>query len=213
MLSFNIVNKSTLGDHVKPLLLLISVSAYVFAAPLVHTSISSPVNFVLILVILGQTAFVLGEKRKKFLALVLMVWIIAVVSKIANLSILNYTSRFTTNLFFIYVVFRLIGEIMKTKAVSSITILEAINGYLLLGIAYSGFVDFTLLVDPSSFHPQLTSLHDIKYFTFVTFASLGYGDVIPISPIAKSLSLIITISGQFYVGVIVAILVGKYASQ
>lgn len=206
-------NNVLLAPNAKPLFLLASVSAYVFIVPLFNASLTNPLSFILTLTILAQSAFVLGEGRKKFLVTVILVWIIQVASAFANMTILNYVSKFTTNLFFIYMVFRLIGKIMNTKKVSGTTILEAINGYLLMGIAYSGFMGFVVYVNPAAFNPEIVSLNEIKYFTFVTFTTLGYGDILPISQGAKSLSLIISISGQFYVGIIIAILIGKYSSR
>jgi hypothetical protein len=56
-------------------------------------------------------------------------------------------------------------------------------------------------------------LHEYIYYTFVTFTTLGYGDIIPLQPISKSLALLISISGQIYIAIIIAMLVGKYASN
>lgn len=206
-------NNAIQAPNAKPLFLLASVSLYVFIVPLFDASLTNLLSFILILTILAQCAFVLGKRRKKFLITVVLVWSIQVASAFADMTLLNYVSKFTTNLFFIYMVFRLIGQIMKTKEVSGITILEAINGYLLMGIAYSGFVGYVVYLNPAAFNPEIVSLNEIKYFTFVTFATLGYGDISPISQGAKTLSLLITISGQFYVGIIIAILIGKYSSR
>ncbi len=61
--------------------------------------------------------------------------------------------------------------------------------------------------------PAAAHLHEYIYYTFVTFTTLGYGDIVPLVPISKSLSLVISISGQFYIAIIIAMLVGKYASK
>jgi hypothetical protein len=42
---------------------------------------------------------------------------------------------------------------------------------------------------------------------------LGYGDVTPVSAFAKSLTIIIAISGQLYLTILIALLVGKYLSN
>jgi voltage-gated potassium channel len=54
---------------------------------------------------------------------------------------------------------------------------------------------------------------DFLYFGFVTFATLGYGDFVPVKPYAKSLAILISICGLLYVAVIIALLVGKFSSQ
>ena len=53
---------------------------------------------------------------------------------------------------------------------------------------------------------------DYLYYGFVTFSTLGYGDIVPLKPHAKALSLLISVTGQLYLAIIVATLVGKFSS-
>jgi hypothetical protein len=57
------------------------------------------------------------------------------------------------------------------------------------------------------------NLYNSMYFGFVTFATLGYGDLIPVKQYAKSLSILIAVCGQLYVAVIISLLVGNFSSQ
>ncbi len=50
-----------------------------------------------------------------------------------------------------------------------------------------------------------------NYFSFVTVATLGYGDIVPRHPVAQVLVSIETVLGQLYVAVVVAWLVGHVA--
>lgn len=45
------------------------------------------------------------------------------------------------------------------------------------------------------------------YFSFVTLTSIGYGDILPVHPIARSLSNVETIIGQLYPATLLARLV------
>ncbi len=54
-----------------------------------------------------------------------------------NLPVLEFISEFTNFVFFMLIVARFIMQIAKTKEVDSQVIIESINGYLLLGLAYS----------------------------------------------------------------------------
>ena len=65
-------------------------------------------------------------------------------------------------------------------------------------------------IDWSLCDPKLA---DVTYFTFVTMSTLGYGDVLPGIPLTRSLSIFISITGQIYLAVIIAMLVGKYSAQ
>jgi Ion channel len=65
-----------------------------------------------------------------------------------------------------------------------------------------------LYFDPGRFAaPQIIgdrlytrSVGDILYYSFVTLGTVGYGDVTPSSPLARSLSLIEAVIGIMYVG-------------
>ncbi|HKE23604.1 MAG TPA: ion channel [Bryobacteraceae bacterium] len=46
------------------------------------------------------------------------------------------------------------------------------------------------------------------YFSFVTLATLGYGDIVPLTPTARSLAASEAIIGQLYLAVLIARLVG-----
>jgi voltage-gated potassium channel Kch len=61
--------------------------------------------------------------------------------------------------------------------------------------------------------PTLSYVSNYIYFGFVTLTTLGYGDVVPLTPAAKSLAIFTSITGQMYVAIIIAALVSKYLSQ
>ena len=54
--------------------------------------------------------------------------------------------------------------------------------------------------------------YDQLYFSFITMGTVGYGDLLPKTPFAKSFSTLIGVSGQLYMAIVIAMLVGKYAS-
>jgi voltage-gated potassium channel Kch len=54
---------------------------------------------------------------------------------------------------------------------------------------------------------------DMVYFSFVTLATLGYGDIVPLSSLARSIAVTEALIGQFYVAVVVALLIGAYLSS
>ena len=52
------------------------------------------------------------------------------------------------------------------------------------------------------------SLSTAIYYSFVTLATLGYGDIVPRSEVARGVAVLEAIGGQLYVAVLVAKLVG-----
>jgi hypothetical protein len=51
------------------------------------------------------------------------------------------------------------------------------------------------------------------YYTFVTLTTLGYGDVVPLRPLARTLAYLAAIAGQFYIAILVGLLIGKYLRE
>ena len=54
---------------------------------------------------------------------------------------------------------------------------------------------------------------DMTYFSLVTLATVGYGDVLPATHTARMLAMFQAVIGQFYLAVVVALFVGIYSSQ
>ena len=95
-------------------------------------------------------------------------------------------------------------------------------GYLLLGLIFSIFILFIMQSDPGAFSSPPKQAAESEesigtsvpvYFSFVTLATLGYGDIVPLKPYTRSLATLIAVIGQFYIAIIVALLVGKFSAQ
>lgn len=146
------------------------------------------------------------------LGLTLLLW----VSYLGDWDNLKVLIRCLQILFFLFMVISLVREISGTATVSLRIIIDAIIAYLLLGFAFSLLVTVIAQLMPNAYHiAQSADFDPIReniYYTFVTFTTTGYGDITPVAPIAKSLAILISISGQLYIAIIMALLVGKFAS-
>lgn len=136
-----------------------------------------------------------------------------------NLPGLLLASRTVQGLFFIFIVISLIKQTAATQNVSVRVIADSINGYLLVGIIYSTVVYSVVRLYPETFHfPDGDTgtevlMSKMFYYTFVTYTSTGYGDITPVSPGARSFATLISATGQMYVAIIIALLVGKFSSM
>jgi hypothetical protein len=106
--------------------------------------------------------------------------------------------------------------------VNAQVILESIIGYLLIGIVFAVVVAVIGHLDPAAFSFTTRRSADTAiaadfsedlYFTNITLATVGYGDMLPMKPYARSLATLIGMSGQLYIAIIIAMLVGKFSSQ
>ena len=190
-------------------MLLVALAIFVFVLPLLELE-SNFFPILLISIIIFLAAYSITQRLA---VLGVLFIIIEVATRTTDYTYLNYLAMVTTNLFILYIVVKVILIMMAQKSVSLITLLEAINGYLLLAILFISLVAFVDLTAPGSY--VLTDHHEMNlvYYTLVTLTTVGYGDITPQLPVAKSLSMIIAITGQFYIAVVVAIIVGKYASK
>jgi voltage-gated potassium channel len=98
----------------------------------------------------------------------------------------------------------------------------AVCGYLLLGIIWALLYAAVETASPGSFKESVASTMPrgctvdqsfLTYFSFITLATVGYGDVTPAPPLARTLAWIEAIAGQIYLATLVAGLVGLKVSQ
>ena len=119
--------------------------------------------------------------------------------------------------------FVILHSIFEQKVIRFDDVLGAVCGYLMVGVAWGNLYILTNLLVPNSFQmstglvSSITDLHTRRfvfhYFSFVTLTTIGYGDILPTSPIAATLAWIEAMFGQFYMAVLVAQLVGLNMAQ
>jgi hypothetical protein len=101
--------------------------------------------------------------------------------------------------------------IVKSNAVNSETIYAALSTYLLGGIFFGQiYWSIELLYPGSLTGPDPVSEAVAIYYSFVTLATLGYGDFLPRSDIMRGIATFEVIGGQLYLVVMVARLVGAF---
>jgi hypothetical protein len=101
--------------------------------------------------------------------------------------------------------------VLKTERITADTINGAICVYLLLGLGWSHAYALLDAIEPGSFTTSAESVatagHAFEGFigySFVTLTTLGYGNVVPLTPRGESLAIAEAITGQLYVAVLLA---------
>jgi hypothetical protein len=92
--------------------------------------------------------------------------------------------------------------------------------YMILALAFAQLYLLLLGRDPQSFVMPVPAaersrhlLHlDMVYYSLITQCSVGYGDILPRSELARMIAVIQAVVGQFYMAVVVAVFVGMYAA-
>ena len=114
----------------------------------------------------------------------------------------------------------ILSVVFRSARVTLDGIFASVVSYQLLGLFFAQIYTMLLVANPTSLHlpesiePSGEPLQlEMIYFSFVTLATLGYGDIIPDTNFARSITIIEAIIGQFYVAVVVAVLVSAFVAQ
>ena len=109
--------------------------------------------------------------------------------------------------------------IFRNRTLTVDGIFATVTVYLMIAMIFSMLYLLLVVWNPASFNlqtegmpPQLLQ-SNLLYFSLITLATVGYGDILPVSETARTLAVIEATVGQFYVAVIVAVFVGMYATQ
>ncbi len=113
----------------------------------------------------------------------------------------------------LFISFVILRRIFKHPVVASGTVSAALVVYLTFGVIWARAYWLIEHFRPDSFTglsgtADIVVERDLFYYSYVTLATLGYGDINPVSPQARSLAITEAIVGQLYLVVMVAGLVG-----
>lgn len=111
--------------------------------------------------------------------------------------------------------------VYRSRRLTADSIFATIVVYVLIALFFARLYVLMIGWDPLAFdlpvaaadRTQRLLQSDLLYFSLVTLATVGYGDVLPASETARMLAMIEAIVGQFYIAVVVAVFVGMYAAQ
>lgn len=102
---------------------------------------------------------------------------------------------------------------VREKVTKPDRILAGISGYLLLGILWgTQFILLAEIEDDTLFNTvsQLTAdRHETLYFGFITLTAVGYGEIVPVTPVARTLTIFASLSGVLYLAIFISSLVGS----
>jgi hypothetical protein len=120
----------------------------------------------------------------------------------------------------IFVVLALVGvmmflDVMRAPRVTADTLFAAACIYLVMGLWWARLYLFVEWASPGSYVPGLADGlgfevvgEQFVYYSFVTLSTLGYGDVLPVSAVARNLAALEAVIGQLYVAILIGRLVG-----
>ena len=92
----------------------------------------------------------------------------------------------------------------------------AIAAYVLLGVLWAHAYALLTQLRPGALSGPLSAADGARafyYFSFVTLTTVGYGDVLPVHPAARSLAMLEAVTGPLYLAILIARLVSLSVSR
>lgn len=82
------------------------------------------------------------------------------------------------------------------------------------------FLQTDAAINPGSFQGLLVSEGPVQsvterlmYYSFITMFTVGFGDILPITPLSQKVAVLIGFMGQLYLVIVTAVVVGKFLNQ
>lgn len=106
--------------------------------------------------------------------------------------------------------------VLRAPRIGSHQLLGAVVVYLNLALLFMGaFIGLNEAVPGAFTNPTHDRLHpgELLYFSLTTLTSTGYGDVLPVHPLARSLANLEAVIGQLFIAILLARLVSLQGSS
>ncbi len=206
--------------HIKNryLFLFISMGLFILLPPfIIPVPYLRTVIYLLIsLVIINCTIVLFDRSRNSRMGLgillvsLLFIWLSLTLGQAGKLPELVRAIIFA--LFFGFTFVKIIRDIIRMREVNFQMIVGAMAAYFLLGLTGAILFQITDILYPGSFsNPAITgTFYSWVYFSFVTLSTLGYGDITPLTAQGQAVAIFVSVSGQLFLAVLMAMLVGKF---
>jgi Ion channel len=175
--------------------------------------------------LVGERGRLLAQSRRRRI----LGWALASAAAAERLAIIFFVHNRTLDLagsiswllFVLFVTLSELRSVLKQREVTGETICMAISVYLLLGFTWAFLYAVMFQLHPDSFGGVASGhsnefLHIfpiLGYFSLTTLSTIGFGDITPLTLQARYAAVAEGITGQFYLAILVARLVGLQMSQ
>ena len=173
--------------------------------------------------LVGDRELLVKQRKKRGV----LGWVLAIVAIVLRLGLfaspshqLATVSSISLALFFGFVTLTELRAVLRQKTITRETISMSISVYLLLGLSWGLFYIVLFEFQPNAFSfggapapSELQITPVLIYFSLTTLATVGYGDITPMTLQARYAAVSEGIAGQLYLAILVARLVGMQMSQ
>jgi hypothetical protein len=156
-------------------------------------------------------------ERKGFFGVLVAIGSLAMIARwvdaVPEGGVLRVVGEGLVTLFFGLLAATILASVLRSQRVTTGVISAALCVYLLAGLVWALLYTMLFALEPTAFSLKGGELSDFIYYSFVTLSTVGYGDITPVSPIARSLAYVEAIAGQFYMAVLISRLVALHVTH
>jgi Ion channel len=192
-------------------------------APFIEQFKNGPlIDLLLATVVLGMGVLAVGARRRTLIFAILLVLPAVVGNWVHHLwhGVYPVEAVLAARLVFLaFVVVRLLAFILRAPKVNSEVLCAGISIYLLMGLVWALAYMLVAGQAPDAFafsvpasSPHAMTRFNAFYYSFMTLTTVGYGDITPVSNLARTLAILESMSGTLFVGVLIARLVSLYSA-
>jgi hypothetical protein len=203
--------------------LLVALGLFFVSAPFVQDLPNGDLVESLLLTLVMMVAVVAVGGQRKFLIIALVLLAPALAGKWLNHfrpDLLHPAVFLVASVFFFgLVISRLLVFIVRAPRVDANVLCAGVAGFLLLGLLWMPAYAAVARLNPHAFSlpaapdaPATLDGFSAFYFSFITLCTVGYGDIAPVSNVARMLAMMEAIAGLFYMAVLISRLVSVYSS-
>lgn len=213
--------KDWLFDHRHPIFLAGLLTFFILPELLEKVFLLNRIPFPLLITILIVTSIlIIQTSPKKRILTYVLIAILLVFLFISNSyeqsDELELTAFIFLFIYFSFITYFLFKDLIRSKKVTGSVIIGAFAGYFMIGVITFFIFAFLNNTYPDTLNIDSDSeggIQDTFYFSFITLTTIGYGDFAPTSSLGQRIAILEGLIGQFYLAIVMAILVGKYLSR
>lgn len=116
------------------------------------------------------------------------------------------------------IIVMLVRIVLRARRIDANVLCAAVSNYLMIAVLWAFGYRLLDALAPGSFieaagggGPVTMDSFTPFYFSAVTLCTVGYGDIAPVSPVARMLAVLEAMTGAFYMTILIARLVALYS--
>ncbi len=206
-------------------LVLLTLFAYLLIQPFFMQGLAGRVIIgVLVTTVLFSAVYAVAES-KNHIAVVVAISLIALLSawgaSVTGSKTWFLFSDISNVIAYFYIVGILLAYVLRDGRVTADKLFAGVSVYLFLGILWGRLYHALALAIPGSFAgngllggtEHVGNIVDYTYYSFVTLTTLGYGEIVPVTPPARSFAILEAAVGVLYLAILISRLASLYRRQ